>query len=152
MLSNPNLMRREEEAYTQERTLAKQATYFALYALLEFVVQVPLAPSSDSSDQGNLDRLAYGQLMTCLIKTGLLQRVLQLPNSIEVNSTDEEPIIRLCMKVLICTIFKGQNASGQNFKFTEGNVPESVQSVFEESGMTKDAERHKVMGQFQQMI
>ena len=112
MLSNPNLMRREEEAYAHERTLAKQATYFALYALLEFVVQVPLVPNADASPQGRLDKLAYAQLMACLIKTGLLQRVLQLPNSIEVSSTEEEPIIRLCMKVLICTIFKGQSATG----------------------------------------
>jgi hypothetical protein len=36
--------------------------------------------------------------------------VVQLPSLVELNNAEEEPIIRLCMKVLICVIFKGQQA------------------------------------------
>jgi hypothetical protein len=56
-----------------------------------------------------LDSITYEDVMSCLIKTGLLQRVLQLPNAIDINNPDEEGIIRLCMKLLISIIFKGQS-------------------------------------------
>jgi hypothetical protein len=80
---------------------------------------VDLSPQTEVSKSGGqpnaegesakLDSITYEDVMSCLIKTGLLQRVLQLPNAIDINNPDEEGIIRLCMKLLISIIFKGQS-------------------------------------------
>ena len=121
LMSNKALKSQEEAQIKQERVVAKQATYFALYALLEFIIQVPLSHGGESevtqenhnnetqetSASLKLEKITYQQIMSCLIKTGLLQKVIQLPNTIDINSTEEEPIIRLCMKLLISIIFKG---------------------------------------------
>ena len=115
-----------ETQKSQDAQNSKQATYFALYALLEFIIHVPLssddahgrgqdglvsptgAAATDGTAAPKLDRITYAEIMSCLIKTGLLQRVIQLPNAIDINNPDEEGIIRLCMKLLISIIFKGQ--------------------------------------------
>jgi len=41
------------------------------------------------------------------VKTGLLQKIVQLPMLIDINNKQEESIIRLCLKLLISIIFKG---------------------------------------------
>jgi len=67
------------------------------------------AQPNAEGESAKLDSITYEDIMSCLIKTGLLQRVLQLPNAIDINNPDEEGIIRLCMKLLISIIFKGQS-------------------------------------------
>jgi hypothetical protein len=42
-LGNPALTQEIQNKYKQDRVLSKQATYFALFALLDFIIQVPLA-------------------------------------------------------------------------------------------------------------
>jgi hypothetical protein len=49
--------------------------------------------------------------------------VIQLPSSIEVSNPQEESTIRLCMKVVIGCIFKGQ-ASAQQPLFQFGGLPD----------------------------
>jgi Na+-transporting NADH:ubiquinone oxidoreductase subunit NqrA len=76
---------------------------------LEFIIKVePTNKNNENTnDDTELDQITYKHIMDSLIQTGLLQKVIQLPNSIEINSSEEEPIIRLCMKLLISIIFKG---------------------------------------------
>ena len=42
-LGNPALTQEIQNKYKQDRVLSKQATYFALFALLDFIIQVPIA-------------------------------------------------------------------------------------------------------------
>lgn len=92
------------------------------------------AAATDGTAAPKLDRITYAEIMSCLIKTGLLQRVIQLPNAIDINNPDEEGIIRLCMKLLISIIFKGQQK--QQFRFSSSTQPEKYQSVFAQTGIT----------------
>ena len=57
--------------------------------------------------------MSYSQMLTCLIRTGLLQNVLQLPSAIDITQQEDEALIRLSMKLLITIIFKGQASSSK---------------------------------------
>lgn len=60
-----------------DREASKEATYFALFALLEFIVQVPVVESKkqkiDRSPDLKLSKIGYGHLIDCLTSTGLLE-------------------------------------------------------------------------------
>ena len=60
-----------------------------------------------------LDRITYKDILGCLIKTGLLQKVIQLPNAVDIERPEDESLIRLCMKLVISVIFKGHSSSEQ---------------------------------------
>jgi hypothetical protein len=69
---------------------------------------------------------------------------------IDINNKQEESIIRLCLKLLISIIFKGQNSS-QTFsaqhKFGgSGTVP--FESIFKQQGIQEEGEMLKLMQQF----
>jgi hypothetical protein len=50
MMSNNNLKSQEESQAKQDKAIAKQATYFALYALLEFIIKVPLHENGQTTN------------------------------------------------------------------------------------------------------
>jgi hypothetical protein len=84
-----------------------------------------------------------------------MKKIVQLPLLIDINSKSEDSIIRLCLKLLISIIFKGQNSSA-NFQaqhqFTNGQIPATFQSVFKQQGVQEQAEMAKVLQGFQGMI
>ena len=103
-----------EDMSSEHKESKKQATYFALYALLEFVTNVQLyqdlgeeSRQSREEQTLKLDKMTYRHVLICMVRTGLLQKIVQLPILIDVNSQGEEGIIRLCLKLLISLIFKG---------------------------------------------
>lgn len=87
-----------------------------MYALLEFIIHVQLKEGKSQKEEQTmkLNEMAYSHLITCLVSTKLLQKIVQLPMLIDINNKQEESIIRLCLKLLISIIFKGQN-SAQTF-------------------------------------
>ena len=94
-----------------------------MFALLEFITNVPILKEKTKSDKMSqksnashgdnslkMDKITYENIMTCLTKTGLMQKVVQLPLLIDIKTQKEESIIRLCLKLLISIIFKGQSS------------------------------------------
>ena len=129
LILNSQQAQDEQQAKSlQDQKMAKQATYFALFALLEFIIQVPLVQTQGQAAEKThslyLEKINYSHIMSCLIKTGLLQKVIQLPNAIEISNPEEEAIIRLCMKIMISIIFKGQSSGDSKFVFSSSVVPE----------------------------
>ena len=80
MMSNQALKQKEEAKFLSDIQVAKQATYFALYALLEFIILVPVSPCDglepSPKDERKPPALLSGfdlrHMMNCLVKTGLL--------------------------------------------------------------------------------
>ena len=90
-------------------------------------------------------------MLTCLIRTGLLPKVIQLPNAIDISREEDEALIRLCMKLLISIIFKGQSSSEKPlFQFSSNiAMPQRYQSIFEQTGIQDPGEVRHIMSQFQ---
>lgn len=145
---------------------SKQAAYFALYALLEFIIQVPLnnegkddknakKKEEENSQSQKLDSITFAQIINCLVSTGLIQKVIQLPVVIDINNKEEEGIIRLCLKLLISIIFKGQHSHAQfamQNKFSSSPLPKNIQSVFQQQGISDESEMLELMKRFHIMI
>jgi hypothetical protein len=85
--SAPEDEEKNEDLRLDHKDSKKQATYFALYALLEFITSAQLQPEDDNyrpSSNGNqkdktvesealkLDQMTYRHVLICLIRTGLL--------------------------------------------------------------------------------
>jgi hypothetical protein len=77
-----------------------------------------------------------------------------LPHIIDINNPDEEPMIRLSMKLLISIIFKGEQSMKESvyFKFNSKTIPEPLQSIFDQTGIRDENEKLQLITQFQQMI
>jgi hypothetical protein len=150
------LIMNKSEHTLEQKTQQKQSAYFALFALLEFITNAPLA--KDTKEKGKdlkLSSMSYSNLMQCLVNTGLLQKVVQLPMLVDVNNQQEDSTIRLSLKVLISLIFKGQNsqvAFSKQHQVTQGAVPSNFESVFKQQGIRDEAEMRQVMQQMQSMV
>jgi hypothetical protein len=66
-----HLQNQEEADYQAQVQTAKESCYFALFALLDFIINVPLSESS-ASEEVQLSEMSFRQLMSVLVKSGLL--------------------------------------------------------------------------------
>ena len=89
--------------------------------------------------------MTYRHALICLIRSGLLQRVVQLPIMIDVDSKEEEGIIRLCLKLIISLIFKGQNARQTAEYFKNGASLSEFESIFRQQGITGEGEMLSIL-------
>lgn len=68
------------------------------------------------------------------------------------NSKSEEGIIRLCLKLLISLIFKGQSPKQAGEFFKNGASLSEFESLFRQQGITEQGEMMKILQSFHLMI
>lgn len=69
---------------------------------------------------------------------------------IDIERLDDEKNLRICMKLIICLMFKGQQAANQPLTQFEDNEDAAVsyRDIFQEAGVRDDAEVRQIMSQF----
>ena len=117
-----------------------------MFALLEFINGVQLADVTGDS----LTNMSYGDLITVLTRSGLLSHVISLPSLIDVSRADDESLGRLCMKLLISLMFKGQQVANQPLvQFNSDlEVAKGYRSIFDSSGVRDENEIKQIMSNF----
>ena len=104
-----------------------ESQYFVLYSLLGVLSRLDLQESQmtiSMREGAKLLQLDYQTLCCTLITSGIMQNVLTLP----IKSSDED-VIRVCLKLLITIMFKGQNNKLFFFDQSASIAQRSNQSV-----------------------
>jgi hypothetical protein len=87
------------------------------------------------------------------MKTGLFQRILQLPTLIQLQSEQDETLIRLCMKAVISITFKGhQHQSPLDHFNSDINAKKTYTTLFESAGITDENEIMGMLTSFRELI
>lgn len=73
---------------------------------------------------------------------------------IDITRLEDEKNLRICMKLVICLMFKGQQAANQPLTQFESDQEAalSYRSIFQEAGVRDDAEVRQIMSQFQDLV